>query len=312
MSIWKHKEIREDFKDIKHLTLNEGFTPLQKFNFRNSEILIKREDLNPFGSWKDRATALKISLLNSTDNKKGVIASSGNASFSFLNYIQKLLPEFELVILVSKKINKEKLNKMHSIVENSKHKIIETNNPTLVISELVQKGYINLKSSIDNIIPKAYWSLGFELFECFRGRDINNDTAVFCPVSSGTAFVGIAESLHAKLNSEYLLPRMFAVQTISNHPLQNLEKTSYQEEESKADAIYDPKCLRSPQIKKIINITNGGVEVINNNELDEGMKFAHDTLKIKDKISFNSILSLSAFLKQPTQFKKNIIIFSGL
>ena len=77
MSIWDYKEVKNTLENPNSelLTLNEGKTSIDKARIENIEIIIKREDKNPTGSWKDRATAYKLTKLLSEGIHEGVIST---------------------------------------------------------------------------------------------------------------------------------------------------------------------------------------------------------------------------------------------
>lgn len=304
--------------NLNKLSLNEGNTELEKYVLSKRQILyIKREDKNPFGSWKDRISSVKVWYLKNQNIKKGVIATSGNAGISYLNYFKHFIPDFELVILISSKINNNKLEILKNLIKDTKNQIIQTNEPQKLISKYTKNGYYNLKSSIDNDATKAYWNIAYELKQLFAKKE-KSSVKIFCPVSSGTAFVGISEGIHLIVQDEYSMPTMYAVQTSSNHPL--IENNYFnKEEQSLADAIYDPKCLRSYQIKKIVDNTQGKIVVVSNQDLRLAQSFYSEISKNKEKISYNSLVSLAGFLlennkkiKENRDLEKNIVIFSGL
>lgn len=310
MSIWKHKEIVTTAGEIKNLiTLNEGETPVEKLNYNGSELFLKREDLNPTVSWKDRGTAYKISLLAQNKMTEAVLASSGNAAISFLEYAKKF-SGFRLVVVVSNQIDENKLAKIQEKILNTQHELIVANNPRKKATEIsAERKIVNLRSSIDNEIVRGYWSLGFELYETIKNNP--KEFAIFAPVSSGTAFVGIAEGIFLKTNDEYEMPAIFACQTQSVHPL--IQSSFENSEKSIADAIIDKTLLRAPQINKIIANTRGGAFAITNEEIlkAEGVL---KSLGVSTKFSPTSLLSVAGFLRElpKRKFKKGICIISGI
>ena len=329
MSIWNYKILKDHFCYLNNFfTKSEGDTPVEKFTLNNNQtIFIKREDKNPFGSWKDRASALKVSILKNTNNNLGVIASSGNAAFSYINYFNEFFPEFKLYILLSPNVNKDKLNRLNFVIKGTKHEIIIDKNPFKHINKIKQLGGVDLRSSFDRDVEKAYWTLGIEISKLLTIKNGQNlDTGIFVPVSSGTAIIGIVEGLMYSLEDEFMLPRIYAVQTNYNYPLviENLDEIVnsniytfplfdqiQKENNTLADAIYNPRCIKGKKIIKIIKDTQGGIIVIDNKDLVYAKQFLSEKLKINENISYNSLVSLSAFLKSNLGLKKNIIVFSG-
>lgn len=305
-----------DFKEIKNLTqasnlisLSEGSTPELKFTHGKTEVILKREDMNPTGSWKDRGTAFKVTELLEKNIKEAVIATSGNAAISFLTYL-KQIPEFKLHVVVSSNINQHKLQKINDLITNTKNQLYISENSRKESVEIAAKyNCINLRSSIDESIIKGYWTLGFEIKKHILPDRI---IGVFAPVSSGTAFVGMVQGLQLKVENDWQIPKMFAVQTTSTFPIVKELGIDVVEEDSLADAIVDKTALRSPQIIKIIKETNGGSMAITNSEIAKADEFVKSKLNIE--LSMTSLLSVAAYLRlveQNVKLDRVILIASG-
>lgn len=310
MSIWKYKSIQNLIENSNtYLTLEEGDTPVESIENGDKKIFIKREDKNPTGSWKDRATAFKLTELISKSMKEAVLFSSGNALISFLSYINKLDLDFKMHCVVSENINKNKLNLIKELVIHKNHELIISKNPKKEAISLSAKLEIpNLRISLDNNIQKAYWSLGYELFSIIKNRNIS-DFSIYIPASSGTALVGCVEGLFQKVGEEYKMPKIFVCQTESIHPFANKTEKVTSEEGSLADAIVDSVGLRSSQVQKIVRETGGEVLVISNNELEIAKKFASE--KGVDDLSYNSLLTFAGLLQNDLSESDSILVASG-
>src|SRR5206468_8785294 len=60
-SMWKYRDSLPVRQHSKIVSLQEGFTPLQKTRFHEGvEVYLKNETLNPTGSHKDRALSIGI------------------------------------------------------------------------------------------------------------------------------------------------------------------------------------------------------------------------------------------------------------
>lgn len=318
MSIWDYKIIKESLNlgfEPKHL--DEAQTPSDQME-DTIPVFLKREDLNPSGSWKDRGTAYKLNKLKEDGITEGVLFSSGNALISFLNYAD-LYPEFKLNCVVSENIAPNKLNIIKELLADSDHELIITPNPKKTAIEIAaEKNIPNLRISIDNDIVKGYWSLGLELgrmikgFKEFKEGTINKDVAIFVQASSGTAAVGMAEGLFLELEKEFLMPRIIICQTKQVHPFVSKDNMTGGEV-SLADAIVDTVGLRDEQIKKIVKETNGLTLSISNAEIEKAKSYLEERSEGSEDISYTSLLSLAGYLqmKDNISFKKVICIFSG-
>lgn len=318
MSIWDYKIIRESLNlDFPPITLDEAQTPVDVIE-ESVPIHLKREDLNPTGSWKDRGTAYKINKLKLEGILEGVLFSSGNALISFLNYAKEF-PEFKLNCVVSESIAPNKLNIIKGLIAETQHELFIAANPKKTAIEIAaEKNIPNLRISLDNDIVKGYWSLGIELgktiksFKEFKEGTVNKDIAVFVQASSGTAAVGMAEGLFLELEKEYLMPRIVICQTKQVHPFVSKDGMTGGET-SLADAIVDTVGLREEQIKKIVKETNGLTLAISNQEIETVKAYLDEHADGSEEISYTSLLSLAGYfkVKENINLKRVICIFSG-
>lgn len=316
MSIWDHKELKKYFELSEYISLGEGNTSVDEFAVDGLKIFLKREDKNPTESWKDRATALKVSQMISDNVREAVLFSSGNALISMLEYLKDRI--FKLHCVVSENIEPSKLEIIKDLVNNTYHELHISQSPKQEAVKISAQYKIpNLRSSLDNDVAKAYWSLGYEIFDIlkrldiYHHREINENFGVFMPASSGTSFVGSSEGLFSRLEEEYMMPKMFAVQTTKVHTF--VEKSLESVDESLADAIVDTVGLRKPQVHKIVKETNGNVFAVTNEELKEAENFLKEN-KVADKFSYNSLLSVAGFLrarKKGMKFRYVVCVMSG-
>ena len=77
--------------DLTGLTLGEGNTPLQENAALAawagvSRLWLKREDVNPTGSHKDRGAVVQIAACIERGQQVAVISSSGNAALAAATY----------------------------------------------------------------------------------------------------------------------------------------------------------------------------------------------------------------------------------
>ena len=305
MSIWNCKPIKKTVTTNELLSLDEGNTPVDVIENDDNRIFVKREDKNPTGSWKDRGTAYKITLLKQKNIKEAVISSSGNAAISYLTY-SRLYPQLKLHIIVSPHVDKSKLEKIKELTSNTHHELHVSSKPKTKRAEIIAatKAY-SLAASTDSEIVKGYWSLGIEIGKLMKkeSKDGNKDFSLFCPVSSGTALVGIMEGIFIETEDEYFLPKVFVCQTTNAHPIVDLvDGKTINEEENLADAIIEKTCLRSPQILKIINQTDGDALAICNAELEKAKEFMSE--KERAELSYTSLLSIAGYSRI---FKQNLL-----
>jgi threonine synthase len=154
--IWKHLGLIDSkVLPAYELSLNEGNTPLESnaklakaLNLKS--IYLKREDLNPGGSHKDRYIAFTLSahisdIINENPETKNdyinfVISSSGNAAISSIRYINSENDiRLKLYVFISSSLHKSKLERMIAELPELKDQLIKYKN--------CDNGKINIKFS---------------------------------------------------------------------------------------------------------------------------------------------------------------------
>lgn len=255
-----------------------GNTPIIKLD----GIYFKCEYENPTGSHKDRAFFGQIAQLKKQGVTKAVISSSGNAAISAAYYCN--LEKIDLTVFISPNININKLK----VLENLKCQIITTQKPISDAFKFAKEnGAYNLRQSTNKNASIGYETIATEIVNAGVSPD-----AIFIPVSSGTAFVGISGGFE---KAGYKIP-INAVQTDAVNPIASQFDGNFKTtgEKSLADAIVAKFTPREDEIIKIIKETNGSGWVITNPE----MRNARDWL-INHKIncSYEGAAALAALWK---------------
>lgn len=220
-------------------------TPLEK----QDGYWIKREDLNPTGSAKDRALCLQVENIKKSGKKGAVISSTGNAAISAKYFCD--LNNIELVVFVSPKVNKNKLDYLKDT------KTLQTDKPiSSAIRHAKSFGMYLLRQSTDPVAQKGYQEIGREIMD-----QLPFVTDILVPVGSGTTLYGISNSVPKKV-------RLWAVQPASSCQIAgHFDKNYVPEDETSTDALgvkYLP--LKEKLIKAIQEHSGGGI-VVNEKEL---------------------------------------------
>ncbi|MGA2110825.1 MAG: pyridoxal-phosphate dependent enzyme [Anaerolineales bacterium] len=84
--LWKYRAWLPLEEQAAEISLGEGGTPLVPLEVMGRPVWGKAELLNPTGSFKDRATAVLVSVLKDRGVSEAVEDSSGNAGASFAAY----------------------------------------------------------------------------------------------------------------------------------------------------------------------------------------------------------------------------------
>ena len=181
--IWSYKNL-QNIDSSFQLTLNEGCTPIRKIKLEDLEVVIKDENSNPSGSFKDRSLAYQLSYHMEKGVRNFVISSSGNAGISAAAYAG--LAGVKLDIFVSDNINPAKLEKL-DVLKNDKIVIHSGPKPKSDAMKFATvTGAYNLRGSKDDTAIIGFKTIAYELIEQYPEID-----AIFLPCSSGTSALGI-------------------------------------------------------------------------------------------------------------------------
>lgn len=279
-----------------------GNTPLQKIIIEDREIWLKREDLNPSGSFKDRGNTAKLAELRAAGVLGAVIASSGNAAISILYLLsQQPIPGFTLHIVVSPNANPAKLERIKQLlIEQPQHTLhLATNAKTAAAQLSVQHSVPNIRSAWDDALTEGYNTLGDELKE-------QGAAAIFIPVSSGTAATGMTQHLSA--GQQLHVCQTTKVHTIAEEFDQVFEPT----ESSLADSIVDKSALRKPMVVQLVRQTGGSGWICSDANITEALRLANAQLEIPlGPTSGLAVASAIKAIRNSKQLSKIICICSG-
>ncbi len=256
--------IKKDF--FTKRILGEGKTPLVK----TEDAIYKLEYLNPSGSFKDRGVALTLYYFKKRRKCRKIVEdSSGNTGISTALYSSHL--GYMTVIHAPKTLSsgKEKLLKMlgSTIV---KHESREEAHEAAVKEALEEKAcyvghmtnplFIEAMKGIVKEIPK---------------KVLMSIEDVIVPVASGTLVLGIYRGL--KETGLKRQPRIWGVQTVEHTYLKNKVRTIETENAmpsrtTMADALVVEDPPRKKQITDALEKSGGGVVIVGNKDIKEGLK----------------------------------------
>lgn len=282
--IWRYFSYLNPIKENFLISLDEGNTPIIDLD---PGIFLKREDLNPTGSLKDRGMAYLISFALSQGEKNLALSSSGNAAISAAAFCQKA--GINLKVFISPNIKKEKLQE----IQKYKVSIVESSRPISDCAKFCsQNKFLNLRPSAHPRGTEGYQTIAFEIAE-----QVGLIENIFIPVSSGVAFVGIFEGFQ-KIG---ILPRFHLCQSSFLCPIASLFEKDYQPEKvNLTDALVARFTPLKQKILEIINQSNGTGWVIEGKDI----KKASALLQKKGiSTSFEGALTYAAFLKAKTKDK---------
>jgi threonine synthase len=239
-------------------------TPLDLIN----GFWLKREDLNPSGSVKDRAIVKQLLAGIRQGKRKFAISTSGNAGISLAYWSEKLA--VESVIFVSPSLTKPKLAELKRLKAN----LIVTPRP---ISDgwrfARQKKFVWLRQSEDPLALEGFIGLGKELDRQIKDSGNGLPDCLFVPLSSGTTFLGVYNGLSATVRKKI---RFFFVQSAFRPILAaKFDQDFYSEKDNLTDALVARVIPKKEEIISIVKRTSGSGVVVQNAQIRQ----ANDWLK---------------------------------
>ncbi len=271
MGIWdildaKYLLVPEEYR----LSKDEGNTPLTEISIGfNTKVSVKREDLNPAGSHKDRGLAYEISYHLSKGHKDFVISSSGNSAISAFNLIK--YTDLNLTIFLPDNTPESKLSRLSSLAQID-HRRIREKYPNIqvfitpkALSESDEYAHKNnsflLRGSKDPIATTGYTTIATEL-----SKNIKNISDIFIPTSSGTTLMGIYQGFEDLIEKNEIssLPRIHVCQTTKvNIFAREFDDNFLTESNSSVHSIIDRIGHRFSEVVSAIKRSDGAGWVIN-------------------------------------------------
>jgi threonine synthase len=321
--IWKYADLFQPFVDTKfRLSLNEGNTLLEE-NSQISKrlgletIYLKREDLNPSGSHKDRGITYEISAHLQDGQNEFVISSSGNAAISAINLLKNtkhILHIFLSINLPISKVNrimKTIPGKISPDVFKGKDSSYEnlhfhfSKKPlSNAFSFAKENNFTLLRGSTDPYGYEGFKTIAYELLEKVKDAD-----SLFIPISSGTTAKGIYEGLKEK---EIYLP-FHLIQTSKINTLTHRFDQNYQPAvTSVAESIVDRIGHRVKEIEEIINTSEGTGWIVSDQEIAKAQKILEEC---NLQTSNESAMTIAAIVKAKQEgwdIRRPICIFTGI
>jgi threonine synthase len=184
-SLWRYQAMLPVKHEEGVVSLGEGFTPLVETQVYDTRIHCKLEFLAPTGSFKDRGTAVLVSVLREMGIKRVVEDSSGNAGASLAAYAARAGIEAEIYVPAY-----ASPNKIHQIaiygatpvkVEGPRERAAQA------VQEAAAKGTYYASHYYNPFTLEGLKTIAYEMWEQLGGRAPDN---VILPVGQGTLLLG--------------------------------------------------------------------------------------------------------------------------
>lgn len=300
---------------MKKFHISSKFTPLDSIRYEDTEVLIKRDDLNQLGCSKQRSIPYLINEYLNMGKNKFVVSSSGNSGLVSAYCALNSSEIVEMHIFLSENISDQKLKKyidklgLNTSIDNLrnntykiKNLVIElVNNPRQEAFNLSKKGFVNLRGSTDDLALVGFESFVHEIIS----QTTTKIESVFVPSSSGATALGIYNGFKSCNQN----PRMNIVQTTKiNALVKNIAVSHITESNHPAESIVDYIGHRRKDIEKIVYDSQGKGWIISSKEIQKAKNILINQYNID--ASYDSSLSFAAFLKADN--KKNcLLVFTG-
>lgn len=298
-------------------------------------IYIKREDLNPSGSHKDRALIPFVDTLVKEGEREFCLSSSGNLAIAAALYAQ-IHKSVKFHLFVPKTLSKEKRERLFSYCDprldrgsRNKNKqeidfsfgfldsrlhgndsgVEKVGNVLVRWSKAPKRDAIKfarqqsirlLRGSTDEGMLEGYHDLARELVEQADGKI----GSIFMAVSSGTSLLGLWQGLktHNPHNPPYLkgegrgLPQLHIIQTTKVHPIaEEFDRDFTPAKTSIATAIVDRVAHRKDQVVKVVKESGGWGWVASDEEITEAQRQLRQA--VGEDVSAESAMSLAGLKK---------------
>jgi len=225
------------------------------------KLYLKREDLNPTGSHKDRGVSVQIASHIAQGATSFIISSSGNAAVSASKYCKEA--NVPLTIFLSPKTPESKLKR---ISKYPNLQVITSRRPKSDAIKLANyTKAVLLRGSVDPLAIDGYKVIATEL-----ATQVPNATDIFIPCSSGTSTVGVFQGYIDLVSSDGVeaYPRFHIVQTTRVCPIaREFDKDFQPTRESVAQAIVDRVALRRNEVISLIKKSEGHGWVVGDEEI---------------------------------------------
>jgi threonine synthase len=262
-------------RDEHIISLGEGFTPLIETDVYGLKIHCKVESLSPTGSFKDRGTAVLISVLKGLDVKAVVDDSSGNAGASLAAYAARAGMASEIYVPASASPHRRAQITIYGA------KVIRVEGPrreaALAAQEAATCGAYYASHYYNPFTLQGLKTTAYEVWEQLGGCGPDN---LVLPVGHGTlllgAYQGFTDLLEAGLIDR--LPRLFAVQAAGCAPLYEAylqgadEANPVEEGETLAEGICISHPVRDKQILAAIRQTGGAVLAMDDEQIERARR----------------------------------------
>lgn len=247
--------------DCKPCYLGEGDTPLVSAMFDTKEIFLKCEHLNPSGSFKDRQSALLLSLLRQRGINTVLEDSSGNAGASLAMYGAAFGVKPTIFVPSSSAGPKRQQIEMFGA------NVVPVEGPRINATKAVHQAQSEsgVPYASHAFLPfglVAYATIAFEIYE----KSGKMPGRVFAPIGHGSLFLGLFMGFEAiEKTTGIKRPRMVGVQAENCSPVYSQWKNidSIEIRPTVADGTAVSEAARAKEIVSSLRVGYDEIEAVN-------------------------------------------------
>ncbi len=320
-TLWRYREAIPIHQATFILSMNEGFTPLEKIEFKGGQVRVKMDYLFPTGSYKDRGATVLVSKMKEWGVKKVVEDSSGNAGSAIAAYCARAGIECE--IYVPQSTSREKLVQIQAYgavlkkVEGSRERTAE--------KAMEAASGIPYASHCWN--PFFLHGTKTFAFEVWEQMDWKAPDTLVLPIGHGTLFLGAHLGFKELKEAGMIkrIPKMIGIQSASCAPLYQAFKKGWKEtrpieksgrleteKETIAEGIAIAKPVRGRQILEALRESGGEILVVGEEEIEDTLKEMGRKGHFIEPTSAATIAGLKKYLRKKRQKEMVVSTLTGM
>ena len=272
---WRYAEALPEWAG--QLSLGEVISPLVPFDVGGRSVLLKCDQAQPTGSYKDRGAALMVRFLQQSGVREDVEDSSGNAGASIAAYAARA--GIRLKVFCPTSASPAKLAQ----IKRYGAELVSIEGPRPNATEALL-AYIDQSDAVyashlwNPLFIYGIQTLAFELVEQLEWQAPD---AVFCPVGAGSILLGLYEGftrMHA-VGAIDSLPRLVAIQAQRVAPLYSAWQQGAHDvmpfaapRKTWAEGIALPKPVRGQALLAALRTTGGDVISVGEEAIKQGLE----------------------------------------
>lgn len=269
LTLWRYRAMLPAVDDEHLVSLGEGGTPLIETRLGSRSVWCKLEFLAPTGSFKDRGSAVLVSVLHSLGISEVVEDSSGNAAASLAAYCARAGMKARL--FVPAQTSPAKLAQVAVYGAELVQVDGERENSALAAQAAAAQGAYYASHNYSPFFVEGAKTLAYEVWEQL-GRGPDN---VIVPLGNGSLLIGAYRGFGELQRADLIdcMPRLFGVQARACAPIWEAYRLGWEDAApvvpgtTAAEGIRIASPVRGRQVLRAIRETGGAVVAVDEGEI---------------------------------------------